>query len=185
MTQRTAAVSSDVGAPFELISEKPAPITSATKARMPQTKDPLRALLQKKRERDKSGFEPLEAASPRPLMALPAWVCNVLHALGTARRRQGSPQAPYGSDGRGELRSDVEKASDRDGRADGPDSHPDNDDDRVGEQDLGPRHVHRGEDVAGGPAASLVVDEEVDEIDDDRSQQRPDQALQETLGHEG
>ena len=64
MTQRTAAVSSDVGAPFELISEKPPPITSATKARMPQISEPLRALLQKKRDRDRSGFEPLEAVLP-------------------------------------------------------------------------------------------------------------------------
>jgi hypothetical protein len=71
MTQRTAAVSSDVGAPFELISEKPPPRTSATKARMPQTSEPLRALFQKKRERDRSGFDPLEAASFGPLMALP------------------------------------------------------------------------------------------------------------------
>src|SRR6202042_737480 len=57
--------------------------------------------------------------------------------------------------------------------------------DSVGEQDLGPRHVHRGEDVAGRAAAPLMVDEEVDEIDDHRRQQRSDQTLQQALGHEG
>ena len=63
MTQRTAAVSSDVGDPFELISAKPPPMTSAAKARMPQTSEPLRALLQKKRDRDRSGFEPFDRGS--------------------------------------------------------------------------------------------------------------------------
>src|SRR5271156_715688 len=95
MTQRTAAVSSDVGAPFELISEKPPPITSAAKARMPQTSEPLRALLQKKRDCDRSGFEPLEPVPFRALMpcppgmrrpgrsrSAPAWAGNVLHAIG-------------------------------------------------------------------------------------------------------
>src|ERR1700722_8682444 len=66
MTQRTTAVSSDVGDPFELISAKPPPMTSATKAMMPQTSDPLRALLQNKRDCDRSGFDPSAAASRRP-----------------------------------------------------------------------------------------------------------------------
>jgi hypothetical protein len=64
MTQRTTAVSNEVGDPFELISAKPPPMTSATKAMMPQMSDPLRALLQKKRDWDRSGFEPF-AAAPR------------------------------------------------------------------------------------------------------------------------
>jgi hypothetical protein len=61
MTQRTAAVSREVGAPLELISAKPPPITNAAKATMPQTSEALRALLQKKRDCDRSGPEPLEA----------------------------------------------------------------------------------------------------------------------------
>ena len=47
MIHRTAAVSRDVGEPFELISAKPPPITSAANATMPQTSEPLRALLQR------------------------------------------------------------------------------------------------------------------------------------------
>src|SRR3984957_10432776 len=144
MTQRTAVVSSDVGAPFALISEKPPPITSATKARMPQTSEPLRALLQKKRERDGSGFEPLEAASLGPLMAPPTWTCNVLLASGTERRDH-RPRWCGRADVRCGSRSDAEEASNREGGADGTDRHPDNDDDSVGEQHLGTRHVHRGE----------------------------------------
>src|SRR5580698_6296857 len=153
MTQRTAAVSSDVGAPFELISEKPPPITSATKARMPQTSEPLRALLQKKRDCDRSGFEPLEAVSfravmscpprlrrPRRSRSAPAWPCNA-----SAIEPDGGHGCPCQwsrkADGRCSARSDVEEASNRDGRADGPDRHPHNDNDSVGEQDLGPRHV--------------------------------------------
>src|ERR1700722_18921114 len=109
MTQRTAAVSSEGGAPFELISEKPPPITSATKARIPQTSEPLRALLQKKRDCDRSGFDPLEGAFPRPVMARPSRRTG----HGCARQRSG------GLDGRCGARSDVEEAPDRDGRADG------------------------------------------------------------------
>ena len=60
MTQRTASVSSVVGAPLELISAKPPPITSAAKATMPQTSEPLRALLQKNRDRERSGCDPFE-----------------------------------------------------------------------------------------------------------------------------
>ena len=66
MTQRTTAVWSEVGDPFELISAKPPPTTSATKATMPQTSDPFAALLQKNRDCDRSGFEPFAAASRRP-----------------------------------------------------------------------------------------------------------------------
>src|ERR1700733_197481 len=101
ITQRTTAVSSEVGDPLELISAKPAPMTSATKAMMPQTSEPLRAVLQKKRGWDRSAFEPFAAAS-----------C-----------RSGTP-------------SDVEEASDRDGGADGPDRHTDNDHDHIGQQHL-------------------------------------------------
>ncbi len=61
MTQRTTAVSREVGDPFALISAKPPPMTSATKATMPQTSDPLRALLQKKREVERSRVEPFAA----------------------------------------------------------------------------------------------------------------------------
>ncbi len=101
MTQRTTAVSVEVGDPFELISAKPPPMTSATKAMMPQTSDPLRALLQKKRDWDRSGLEPFAAASRRP----------------------GTP-------------SDVEEASDRDGRSDRTDRPAHNDHDQIGEQHL-------------------------------------------------
>src|ERR1700684_2608091 len=86
MTQRTAAVSSEVGAPFELISEKPPPITSATKARMPQASEPLRALLQKKRDCDRSGFEPLVAALLRSLMTRPSHRAPHEHARQRSRR---------------------------------------------------------------------------------------------------
>src|ERR1700684_533154 len=126
MTHRTASVSREVGAPFLLISEKPAPITSATKARIPQTNEPLRALLQKNRDCDRSRFDPLEAALPGPVTArsrsTPAWPSNGLHAIG----RAGS-----GADGRGGAASDVEEASDGDGGADGADRHAHDDDDRV------------------------------------------------------
>src|SRR3984957_19346240 len=66
MTQRTTAVYSEAGDPFELISAKPPPMTSATKATIPQTSDPLRALLQKKRDWDRSGFDPFAATPRRP-----------------------------------------------------------------------------------------------------------------------
>ena len=46
------------------------------------------------------------------------------------------------------------------------------------EQHLGAGHVHGGEDVARRLAAALMVDEEVHEVDDDRGQQRAEQALQ-------
>src|SRR6516165_2817950 len=55
MIQRTIAVSSGVGAPFELISENPPPITRAATAMMPKTSETLRAVLQKKRECERSG----------------------------------------------------------------------------------------------------------------------------------
>jgi hypothetical protein len=61
MIQRITAVSADVGAPFELISANPPPITSAPKAMMAQTSEPFRALLQKNRDRERSGLAPLEA----------------------------------------------------------------------------------------------------------------------------
>jgi len=70
---------------------------------MPHTSDPFRALLQKKRDRDRSGFEPFAAASRRPVTP-----------------------------------SDVEEASDRDGRADGADRHADNDHDDVGHRTSDP-----------------------------------------------
>src|SRR5271163_4716110 len=104
MTQRTAAVSSEVVAAFELSSEKPPPITSAAKARMPQTSEPLRALLQKKRDCDRSGFEPLEASFPPPLMARPP------RRAGRERARERSRRW----DGRRDARSDVEETPDRD-----------------------------------------------------------------------
>ena len=51
---------------YVLISAKPPPMTSATKATMPQTSDPFRALLRKNRDCDRSGFEPFAAVSRRP-----------------------------------------------------------------------------------------------------------------------
>lgn len=64
MIQRTTAVSSDVGAPFELISANPPPMTRAAKARMPKISDAFRGVLQKKRDCERSG-------GPDPLVAGP------------------------------------------------------------------------------------------------------------------
>lgn len=71
MIHRTTAVSREVGEPFELISAKPPPMTSAAKATMAQTSEPLRALLQKNRDRERSGFEPFVCWPDFPLR--PYW----------------------------------------------------------------------------------------------------------------
>lgn len=55
MIQRTIAVSSDVGAPLELISEKPPPITSAPTVSAMKKSDTLRGVLHRNRECERSG----------------------------------------------------------------------------------------------------------------------------------
>src|ERR1700680_4014756 len=67
ITARTIAVSSAVGAPFELISANPPPTTSAARAKRPKRSEAWRAALQKNRDCDRSGPDPFATGPLRPL----------------------------------------------------------------------------------------------------------------------
>ena len=58
MIQRTTAVSTDVGDPFELISAKPPPMTRAAKAITKQTNEVFRAPLRMNLDCERSGRGP-------------------------------------------------------------------------------------------------------------------------------
>ena len=74
MTQRTTAVSSEVGEPFELISANPPPITERGDSQGEEaSSDTLRGTLRKNRDCERSGPEPLGAGPPLVVTArLPA-----------------------------------------------------------------------------------------------------------------
>jgi hypothetical protein len=106
MIQRTTAVSTDVGDPFELISAKPPPMTKAAKAITKQTNEVFRAPLRMNLDCERSGRGPWPFPSSYvivrrgPGSARPSWTnASRSRRWGKPHRaRPGSAQSRPGCD---------------------------------------------------------------------------------------